>query len=476
MKAINIFIILILSAAVCGCKKFIEVGPPASQVTGAAVYNNNSSAAAVMSGVYFNMTIGDGVLTQGYHSIGFLQGLASDELTNYSNDQTLGQFYSNMLTSSSNGSSNIYYWAELYNEIHVINSAIAGLQDAPASLSMKGQLIGEAKFMRAFLYFYAVNLFGDVPLVTSPDYLQNDTLSRAPTDKVWAQVIQDLKDAKENLPDSYLDEKGAVTTEKIRPNKAAAEAMLARAYLYTNHFDSAAAEASMVINGNYQLDADLNTVFEKNSSEAIWQLLPNINAGDNTWDGYHYILSATPGSDPYYVSLSDPLLNSFEDNDKRFTDWIGIYNDGTTDYYFPYKYKVGSVYNPSVPTTEYCMILRLAEQYLIRAEAEAHGTAGGITAAITDLNTIRERAGLADYAGPVSEGAVVSAILHERQVELFTEWGHRWFDLKRNNLLNTVMPGVDAKKGSSWDAHAALMPIPLSELQADPNLTQNPGY
>ena len=162
----------------------------------------------------------------------------------------------------------------------------------------------------------------------------------------------------------------------------------------------------------------------------------------------------------------------------RFKNWLGIYTAPNTNkqYYFPYKYKS---YQSGKPVTEYYMVLRLGEQYLIRAEARAQQ--GNISGALADLNSIRNRAGLASYTGPTDNTSLLTAILHERQVELFTEWGHRWLDLKRTNTVNSIMgsPGnVCQAKGGTWnsDGHQAVFPIPLSEMNLNHNLTQNSGY
>jgi hypothetical protein len=176
--------------------------------------------------------------------------------------------------------------------------------------------------------------------------------------------------------------------------------------------------------------------------------------------------------------MSSNLINSFEPGDLRFSNWVGIFVDPSLQdtFYFPYKYKI---YLQNQSLAEYVMVFRLAEQYLIRAEAEANGAGNGISAATSDLNIIRARANLQPYSGPMNSQSVMAAILHERQIELFTEWGHRWFDLRRANDLNSVMgaPGnICAGKGGIWNPDWALMPLPLSELQINPNLTQNPGY
>ena len=123
--------------------------------------------------------------------------------------------------------------------------------------------------------------------------------------------------------------------------------------------------------------------------------------------------------------------------------------------------------------TEYYMVLRLAEQYLIRAEAEAHGAGNGLSGAVSDLNIIRYRAGLPDYAGAILQSPILSAIAHENQIEFFAEWGHRWLDLKRTGQATTVL---SANKGFAVSSNSLLYPIPVSELKTDPNLTQNSGY
>jgi hypothetical protein len=120
------------------------------------------------------------------------------------------------------------------------------------------------------------------------------------------------------------------------------------------------------------------------------------------------------------------------------------------------------------------MVFRLAEQYLIRAEARAQQ--GNVSGSQSDLNAIRTRAGLPNTTAN-DKASLLTAIQHERQVEMFTEWGHRWFDLKRTGTIDAVMSVIaPAKGGGAWNSNKALLPLPLGDLQADQNLTQNPGY
>jgi len=480
-------VLVILLLSVVGCKKFVQLPSPNTELVSTSVYSTNGSAAAAMTSIYDNM-VSNNSLSTGNASISMLIGAASDELRNYSTSfPVLPQFYTNSLTSTQP-----YFWPEIYQRLYDANAVIAGLQSSTGvTVAIKNQLTGEAKFMRAFLLFYAVNLYGDVPLVTTTDYKINDVMGRTPKANVYQQIIADLKDAQNLLSNNYLTPAGITTTDRIRPNKGAATALLARVYLYygnltgdVSNYTKADSAASIVISNSslYSLST-LNNTFLKASlgnNEAIWQLQP-VTPGYNTYDGYEFVLTTTaPGGNNSTnpVAISQNLVNAFEPGDQRRQAWVDSAIIGGTTYYYPYKYKVHT-YNVSNPVTEHLMVLRLAEQYLIKAEAEANGVGTGISGAVNDLNIIRNRAGLSSYAGATDKASLLTAILHERQVELFTEWGHRWFDLIRTGNINTIMgpPGnVCQAKGGTWSPQWALLPIPQSEILLNPNLKQNPGY
>jgi hypothetical protein len=457
-------LLLILSSS---CKKFVEVPPPAEAIVNTSVYTTNASASAVLLGLY-NFIMAQG---QFANHLDEYSGLQSDELINYfPGNQNLEGYYTNTLRSN-----NVQFWQELYEEMAIVNSAIAGLDQSTAiSGNVKNQLLGEAKFMRGFLYFYLTNLWGDVPLIlSSSDYQSNNSAARTAQNLVYTQIIADLQDAQQLLSANFVGA-DAVTasTERTRPTKWAATALLARVYLYTGDWKDAAAQAAAVINEQalFGLATDLNSVFLANSNEAIWQLQP-CSSGFNTTQAFDYILTMTPGTGTDYFSMSPNLYSQFEPGDLRAANWVGTYGDGTNTWYYPYKYKVN---RGTTTVTEYLMVFRLAEQYLIRAEAEANSNDAGN--ALSDLNEIRNRAGLANYAGATDQTSLLAAILHERQVELFSEWGHRWLDLKRTGKVNAVMSVVTPQKGGTWSPDWALYPVPLSDIQIDPNLKQNPGY
>jgi hypothetical protein len=483
LKSFGQIITLIL--ALTSCKKLVEVSPPTTSLASASVYSNNNAASAAVTGIYSQMMGSSsfiGTASSGTMSFGVVAGLSSDELGLYPNSNViLAQAYSNSLKSTPNP---LPFWTTLYNFIYLSNSAISGLTTSTAvTPGLKSQLLGESKFLRAFFNFYLINSYGDVPLVSTTSFQQNLQAARAPTSQVYQQIISDLKDAQNLLSDDFLDPLGNSTSERVRPNKAAATALLARAYLYTGAYDSAETQATKVINNSskYELVHGLDSVFLKNSNEAIWQLQAII-PGYNTTDGYVYILKTGPNSSSNPVFLSTQLLKSFETGDERAIHWIGVDSSKRTKYYYPFKYKVKGGSSSSPPSiSEYLMVLRLAEQYLIRAEARAQQGVGSLSNAAADLNLIRARAGLPPISDIIasSQPALLSSILHEKQVELFTEWGHRWLDLKRTNTANAVLgsPGnVCQSKGGTWGPNWQLYPLPLTELQTDFKLIQNPGY
>ncbi|HVS96209.1 MAG TPA: RagB/SusD family nutrient uptake outer membrane protein, partial [Puia sp.] len=188
----------------------------------------------------------------------------------------------------------------------------------------------------------------------------------------------------------------------------------------------------------------------------------------NTAEGYQFVPSSASIKPSY--GLSSVVLAAFEPGDQRRLDWVDSNKIAGTVYYYPYKYKT----RLATPALEYYVVLRLGEQYLIEAEAEAQ--LGSLTAAIASLDKIRVRAGLPAVAQTnpgIGQADLLAAIDHENQVEFFCEWGHRWFDLKRLGRINAVL---GAEKPAVWHPTDALYPIPNNEILTNPNITQNAGY
>jgi len=462
---------------IASCKKLVEVDPPITRTTGASVFSSNASAIAVLNGLYSKLSVSAYPATE-VSSVSLWTALSADELTLWNGVTSVDAIscYTNSFSSSVSSGVGPNFWSPIYNNIYTCNSVIEGVgASTTLNPNVKNQLLGEAKFMRAFLYFYLINLYGDAPLVVTTDYKINSSLHRSPIAKVYEQIISDLKDAQSILSEKYLDVTLLnETNERTRPTKWSATALLARVYLYTGNWSDAETMATEIINHSsiYSLE-NLSNAFLANNSEAIWQLQPVTYPITNTQDAKLFIIPPSGFSEETPAYISTYLLNSFEYGDQRKVNWLGKYTDTdlNLDYYYPFKYKINQ---PNEPVSEYLMILRFSEQYLIRAEARAEQGKGAD--AITDLNLIRNRAGLDDYKGALDLDRVKAAIMHERQVELFTEFGHRWLDLKRTGMADAVMSIVTPEKGGSWSPNWQLYPIPSGDIQRDPNLVQNKGY
>jgi starch-binding outer membrane protein, SusD/RagB family len=463
-----------------GCRKLANVEAPFTSTNAGNVYTDDATAISVFTGLYTLLSNGSSFTGNG--GISMLCGLSADELTLYNqvSDVKLIAFHQNKLTGNATSSTGSEFWAPLYNHIFTCNSAVEGLSASTSlSASVKQQLLGEAKFMRAFFYFYLVNLYGDVPLVLTTDYKINALLARAPKADVYQQIIADLNDAKNLLSESYMDGTlqsypDITSSERVRPTKWAAIALLSRTYLYNGDYTNAEAEATTLITntGYFSLES-LSNVFLKNSVEAIWQLQP-VKNGRNTEEAQVFILTSTgpTNSTSRPVYLNSQLLNAFETDDQRKVGWVdSVVAEGSgIKYFYASKYK-----NITSSVTEYLMLLRLGEQFLIRAEARAK--LGNIDGAQSDINAIRTRAGLANTTA-TDQASLLAAVLHEKQVELFTEFGNRWFDLKRTQTVDTVMGVVTPIKanGESWQSYQQLYPLPFTDIQKDPHLVQNFGY
>lgn len=469
IKSLIHLVLISCLSAIYGCKKLVEIPPPISSITTSQTFSTDANATAAMIGVYNSMINTGENATNGDATI--YCGASADELQFFTvGDPSHDQFQENALLVNNNHAAQ--FWVTMYRLVYDCNAVLSGLNHSTSIHdSVKNELTGEAEFVRAFSYFYLTNWFGDIPLVKTIDYNKTSLLTKSPVDTIYSAIIADLKDAELRLAADY----SAGLGQRVVPNRWAASALLARVYLYRGNWPDAVTEASKVINNVslYGLSPDLNGVFLANSSEAIWQLQQSNQSFpyNATPEGSQII--PTPGS-PLYVTITPTLLNSFEHADQRKSAWIDSTNYLGTNYYFPYKYRIGpSQAEPNGVDSAYYMVLRLAEVYLIRSEAQAHGAGGGITAAISDLNIIRNRAGLPPYASATNTNSVLEAIYHERQIELFAEWGHRWLDLKRWGIAQQALL---ANKNIQVKPTQLLYPIPPSEIQSDPNLKQNPGY
>ncbi len=451
VKKIRLTVVLLLLAFIHeGCEDFVDVDAPAKELSPEIVFSNEGTATGAVAGLYLWL------VNVGYNA-SFQTGLSSDELMSVSTYADQLQFFENQLLA--NNSFVTRTWNDAYSAINHANVILENLENNSAlDPGAKLQLMGETRFLRAYSYFYLVNLFGGVPIVTTSNYRISSIEPRGTVEDVYSLILDDLHMAMENLTDEYLN------VERVRVNRPAVSALLARVYLYLEKWELAETEASVLINNTsrYQLNTDLNKIVQANNTEAILQFFPMFSY-ENAPDGINFIpLFGTFTLSGTY--LDDKLLNSFEEGDQRLASWVGTVSEGDQTYYYPFKYKVIG----SEPKTEYSTILRLGEQYLIRSEARARQL--NISGSQEDLNMIRTRAGLAATTADDAEELLL-AIEQERRVELFVEGGHRWFDLKRMKRAEQVLAD---KPG--WQSTDLLFPIPQKDLLNNPNMIQNPGY
>lgn len=453
----NIFFVF-LGLLIVSCSEFLEVELPPDQLTADLIFKDDQLAKSAMAGVYRSIEE-KGFLTGSSMGISAYMGCYADELTAHeTTNSNLVQFYRLTLNPQANLIKTL--WNDTYNQVYSINRIIEGMSGSSnVSIDVNNRLTGEAYFLRALLHFYLTQSFGNVPYIKTTDYRINAVAAKVKTDEVSRMALEDLNTAERLLPEQLAA--GA----RVRPTKMAVYALKSRIHLYLKDWDQAILFSSKVIsNGSYACETDLSKTFKKESRSSIWQLEPAI-AGSNTKQGTLFILVAAP---PTQLSLTTSFFNSFEPQDQRKTSWIGTIKDAQqNNFYYSYKYKQNTV---TSTTQEHSVILRVEEQFLIRAEAYIKKQM--IQEGLSDMNLIRNRVGLPSLS-TVDSQALLVAVMNERNHELFTEFGHRFFDLKRSNELNTVMQVVKA----NWKAIYQNLPLPESELLLNPNLLpQNDGY
>jgi hypothetical protein len=338
-------------------------------------------------------------------------------------------------------------WAGGYEGINIANNIIAKVPEmSDMTDTEKNQALGELYFIRAFNHFSLVNWFGAIPIKTQATAGATGLdVARDPVAKVYDQIIADLTFAEQNLPAGGT---------KVRASKYAATALLARVYLYKGDYANAKTKATDVItNGGYDL-LDYADVFVDESAESIFEIdFTELNR--NRIAEYNFPKTLNGRRE---VAPTASLLAAYETGDERFAGSVGFAGA------LPYAIK----YDDLSLGADNVIILRLAEMYLIRAEAEA-GLQGNVSDIQDDINVIRTRAKLPDT--PASSLAdLTRAIEKERRVEFAFE-GHRWFDLVRTGRAVDVLLSVNNVNQTLW-------PIPLSEIltNTNPGMSQNPGY
>ena len=478
----HIYIILLGLLITCGCQNQLEL-EPISDFTAASFYKNQEDLENAVNAAYASLQ-SDGQYGQNFS---YLMEVRSD----ISTVQSLafsGSIYGDIESFSLNPLNFIVQttWADIYSGIQRCNIVLNRINEVTFEDDLRAIRIGEVKFLRALMYFNAVRLWGDVPLVLTEteDPLALAELSRAPVSEVYNQIIQDLEEAIDALPDYNTQTMG-------RANQDAAYALLAKVYLTLKNYPKTISILSNII-GSFTLLNNFADVFDpanKNHPESLFEVQFNANIqgegsmyanlfAPNNVDG-----QALVGGTGRVLGLNLPteaLLNSFDNNDLRKDLTIG--RGATSEVLYQKKFMdTDPVFNPVKFTNTDCknnfIVLRYADVLLMQAEAlnEISYVANG--EAFEFLNLIHERAGLPRYSSIdlPDQATFRDAVLLERVHELAFE-NHRWFDLLRTGKALEVMTNHVSFHGQyNVSEFQLLYPIPQSQIDVS-DIRQNNGY
>lgn len=417
--------IFLISAILLGCNKFVEVDIPPNQLSSENVFNDENSATAAVSGIYASLSTG--FLSA---NMQFAMGYSFEDLIYNGSDDNYRQFMNKSIQVDNSFISS--FWNGLYQYIYYCNSALESLDNSNLNLEFKKRLIAECLFVRAFCYSYLVKCWGGVPLILTTDWQANQSVERSSYQVVYQQIISDLEEAKILFEDVKI-------LEHTRANYYSATALLSRVYIQLQDWEKAEENANIVLtNTLFALENTLN-VFLSNSRETLFQL-SSINPSYQNTNIGQQIIPWSSTSIPA-IGIPEEFLSEFSENDLRVNNWIENSNVQNIQYYFPFKYREGRF---STERRENLIVMRLAEQYLNRSIARLE--LGRQEEALSDLNIVRSRASNA-YTTITREN-----IYREFRLEYFCEWG----------LTNL-------KTDMFW-------PIPMTQMDANPFLEQNPGY
>lgn len=447
------YIVMLTVVLIIGCDGFLDVDIPKDQLNTQKVFTDDRTATSALTNVYSNMRKA-GFLSGSANGVGYLLGSYTDEteaMAAESND--FKSFYDGTVTGNNAAVAGL--WTSTYKQIYIVNNVMEGLEASQGvSENVKNRLYGEALAVRGLLHFYLAQTFGDIPYVKTTDYEVNRKIYKTSVEEAVKLAIADLTEAETLVDENYP------SSEKVRINKAVVRALLARMYLYTENWLLARQYAEMVMGEPLYDMEPLEQVFLKNSKSAIWQFKPELD-GRNTAEAESYIFETLP---PKYVRASLFLTGSFESGDLRKDMWLHFVEGSENAHAYKYRIK-----GNSTPSKEYSVIIRLEEMYLIAAEAA--GELGDMETCTSLLNSLRNRAGLASIV-VTDKTSAVNAVFKERKAELFCEFGHRFYDLKRRNKLGDLLSSKPF-----WREHLKRLPLPENELSLNRNLLpQNQGY
>ena len=396
-----------------------------------------------------------------------------------------GRYYTEYLWNNTPAAT-AWLWQDAYITIARANNVLEVIEEGFEEPGVEQEdldvLAAEAKFLRGLAYFDLARFFcqpiaqgGGASQLGVPVLLRTEIglPARNTLGEVYDQVVQDLLDAEADLP---LASNRGGTDAKAWATKYAAQALLARVYLYMERWQDAADYATKVISsGEFPLyTAEDYTTWDNDgvwgtdaASEIIFEVYgAEGNSSHNNWDGLAYISNPNGYGD---IAASRDLYDLYEDDDVRkalFRNHPPDFVDALWFLKYPGKASVdGSIRVENIP------VLRISEMYLIRAEAILNGASVTGATAVGDVNMIRNNRG-ATALGSIS----LTDLYKERRMELCFE-GHELFDLSRTgrSLTRTDYDGA-VNKDIPFPDYRWALPIPQQELDANENMEQNPGY
>ena len=425
------------------CKKYLEEVPDYALPTSSAITDVSTARAAII-GAYDRV--------QNYYSSSY-PTLGTITTDNVIFNGTLSEYLQldqnaiptdNVITVSA--------YQNLYRTINSANSVIAYVplvNDPLLTDAEKNKILGEAYFIRALSYFDLGRGWGGVQLQLKPttDLSVLKGIKRSTLDQTYDQVLADLIQAEQLLPED--------ATTRNRAQKSAARALRARLHLYRKQWAEAETYATQVIsNTKYTLVKPYKSFFTApfQTAESVLEFAFSTNDRNSYWNLWYP--SSSGGQ--FTLKPSDGLIAKLNNPDVGGARKALIAGTGSTVY--------GVLYNTVGLSTDPAYLIRIAELYLIRAEARAQ--LNKLPEAAADLNAVRARADVGATTA-TTQAALIQAIEDENGIEFAFE-AHRWFDLVRTERAGTVL-GITNK--NYW-----LFPIPYSDIQSDPDVTQNPGY
>ncbi|NTW23796.1 MAG: RagB/SusD family nutrient uptake outer membrane protein [Lentimicrobium sp.] len=482
---------ILLITLVSGCSKDFLDKSPEDSVNTDNFYITESDAIAAINGAYqplqwpklYNMRMWTSDIMAANSIVGAGGGSDGQET----------QDMANFVTSTDNQGV-LDLWRGPWPGILRCNIIFEKVPGMEISESLKNRILGEAFFLRAHYYYILVRYFGDVPLLLTPVYPGDDLRPfRDPVDEVYGQIIEDLTRAIELLParETY----GAA--DLGRASKGSAAGMLASVYLTRGNYQgtvdlcNTVAELGYALNANY---ADNFDPTKKNSVESLFEIQYIGNAGYDFWSNENQASWLSTFTGPRGSEMvaggwgwnqpTEEFINTYETGDLR-KDVTVLYEGcpqlGGKDYSQSYsmtgfnlrKFLVDKSLAPDYNNSPMDFpVMRYADVLLMKAEAL--NELGNTSEAEVPLNEVRNRAGLESVSG-LSKEEFREKVLSERRLELAFE-GQRWFDLIRVNNGQYAIDFLNSIGKTNMTSKYLLFPVPQKERDANPNLSQNPGY